>query len=449
MRLSRALRVTRGEVVAFTGAGGKTTAMFRLAGELAAQGWHVITTTTTRLAGAQVSLFPCHLVAEQLEPLLDALPDLLRRHGQVLVYYRPLPAEDKVAGIPPGWVKAIAGLDAVDIVLVEADGARGRPFKAPASHEPVVPDAATLLVPMVGVDATGAPLDHDHVHRAAEVAELAGVRPGGRLTVEALARVLTHPAGGLKGRPPGCRVVPLINKVETSDQQAVAEELAGRLLTSAEVDEVAVGAVATEEPVSQVYGRILLVVLAAGGSQRFGQPKLALPWGDTTLLGHAVRVARASQAERVLVVLGNATDRLRPSVTEPAVQVVVNPDWATGLSTSVRAGLEAAGPGWSATVFMLADQPGITSAVIDALIKRHRRTLAPIVVPTYRGQRGNPALFDRELRDRLMRLEGDRGGRVLFAEFAEEIEWVEVNEPGILEDIDTPADYHRLRNRRI
>jgi molybdenum cofactor cytidylyltransferase len=275
---------------------------------------------------------------------------------------------------------------------------------------------------------------------------LTGLPPGSRLTVEALAQVLTHTAGGLKGRPPDCRVVPLINKVELPEQRGVAGQLARQLLASPQVDEVAVGTMAMDEPVSQVMGRVLAIVLAAGGSQRFGQPKLALPWGDTTLLGHAVRVTRASQADQVLVVLGDAAAQLRRSITDPAVQVVVNREWAAGLSTSVRVALEAAGSGWSAVVFMLADQPGVTPAVIDALITRHQRTLAPIVVPTYKGQRGNPALFDRRLRDRLSELKGDRGGQALFDEYSDEIEWVEVDELGILEDIDTPADYDRLRN---
>jgi len=448
MHLTRALRIQRGEVVSFVGAGGKTSAMFRLAHELTAEGWRVVTTTTTRLSIPQTQLAPCHLTADRLEPALRALPDLLTLYGQTLVFRHPLPAEGKVAGIPPRWVRHMATLAGVDAILVEADGARERPFKAPASHEPVVPDATTLLIPVVGIDALGTPLDDEHVHRWERAAQLAGLSAGNHLTVEAMAAVMTHPEGGLKGRPPGCRVVSLINKVEGAQQEANARQLARQLLAAPEVDEVVLGAVASAEPASQVIGRTLIVVLAAGGSRRFGRPKLLLPWGDTTLLGNAIQVARASQADRVLVVLGHAEQELRPLIGDPSVQVVVNAAWADGLSTSVRAGLEAAGAGWSAVIFMPADQPGITPAIIDALVERHRHTLAPIIVPVFQGQRGSPVLFDRSLRERLMSLQGDRGGRALFDEFHEQIEHLEVDTAGILQDIDSPADYERLRTGR-
>ena len=93
----------------------------------------------------------------------------------------------------------------LDIILNEADGSRMRPFKAPADHEPVVPECTTLLVPMVGVDTLGCPLTEEYVHRPGRVAALAGVEVGVEVTPSIVASVLTHPQGGLKGMPPGAR----------------------------------------------------------------------------------------------------------------------------------------------------------------------------------------------------------------------------------------------------
>ena len=111
---------------------------------------------------------------------------------------------------------------------------------------------------------------------------------------------------------------------------------------------------------------------------------------------------RASQARPVVVVLGCQAEACRAALGDPSissglgpVQVVVNPDWAQGQSTSLQAGLAALPENVGAVLFHLADQPGVTPTVLDALVARHAATLAPVVWPEYEGRRGNPILFDR------------------------------------------------------
>ncbi|MDP3046350.1 MAG: selenium cofactor biosynthesis protein YqeC, partial [Chloroflexota bacterium] len=161
--LAEALGVRSGDAVAFVGAGGKTSAMMRLARELASQGRTVVVTTTTHI---REPLFG-QVAAVVLEPdgatLLSQLPGLLQRFGVVAVasgYAEPVPGEPyrKLAGISPALVDEIAVLPGVDAVLVEADGARGASLKAPAEYEPVVPLSTTLLVPVAALDALGRPL---------------------------------------------------------------------------------------------------------------------------------------------------------------------------------------------------------------------------------------------------------------------------------------------------
>jgi molybdenum cofactor cytidylyltransferase len=94
-----------------------------------------------------------------------------------------------------------------------------------------------------------------------------------------------------------------------------------------------------------------------------------------------------------------------------------------------------------AALFPLVDQPGVTPTVLDALIRRHRTTLAPAIWPEHEGRRGNPVLFDRSVFPELMRLSGDTGGRAVLRAYLAQAERVPVNEPGILFDIDTPNDY--------
>jgi molybdenum cofactor cytidylyltransferase len=448
MNLNRALRIQDKEIVAFVGGGGKTTAMFRLAEELAAQGRRVVTTTTTHIFTAQIALAPHHIIharGQSPRGLIDTLTRQLVSHPHILVVGEPDHEIGKSSGIEPHIVESMAALPEVDAILSEADGARMRPFKAPAAHEPVVPEATTLLVPVVGVDVLGRPLTDEYVHRAGRVAELAGVEIGGEVTPDVVATVLAHPQGGLKGLPGKARAVPLVNKVQSEEELAAARDLAQRLLAYPGIDAVAIGAVQQHEDlVTQVCGRVAAVVLAAGGSERFGTPKQLLPWERDTLLGRVVDVALASQADPVIVVLGHQADDCRAALGDRPVQVVVNPDWAQGQSTSVQAGLAALPANVSAALFPLVDQPGVSPAVLNALIERHRATLAPVVWPEYRGQRGNPVLFDRVTFPQLNRLTGDTGGRPVLKAHAGQAERVPITEPGIVIDIDTPDDCAKL-----
>ncbi|GAB4528145.1 MAG: molybdenum cofactor cytidylyltransferase [Anaerolineae bacterium] len=446
MNLSHALRIRDGEVVAFVGGGGKTSAMFRLAGELVAGGRRVVTTTTTRIFAAQIDLAPYHIVhARNHTPaqLIDSLARQLPFHPHILVVGEPDHETGKALGVETSLVEAMAALPEVDVVLNEADGSRMRPFKAPAGHEPVVPECTTLLVTMVGLDILGKPLTDDYVHRAGLVAKLAGVGTGVEVTPEIVASVLAHPQGGLKALPPEARAVAFLNKVEHPAQLPPARDLAGRLLACQRIDAVAIGAVQRQEPVDWVHGRVGAVILAAGASTRFGRPKQLLPWWGDTLLGHVTDVVLASGADPVVLVLGHQADACRAALGQRPVRVLVNPDWAEGQSTSVRAGLSALPANVSAALFLLADQPGITPAVIDALIQHHQATLAPVVWPEYQGRRGNPVLFDRVTFPDLMRLTGDTGGRPVLESYAMHAVRVPVSTPGILFDIDTPDDYTR------
>ncbi len=449
MNLHVALRIAPRELVSFTGAGGKTTAMFRLAQELAAAGWHVVTTSTTRIFSTQTRLAPCHLRLDQLTYLPFELTAALAIHRHVLITGPTDDIEDKAPGVPIDTVEAISRLPGVDAVLVEADGARMRPLKAPAAHEPVVPASTTLLVPVVGLDVLGQPLTEAHVHRPARVAALTGLAAGETISAEAIAALLGHEQGGLKGCPPGARVVPLLNKLDrlSPDQrEAVTAQIAQRLLRQTPaISDVLMGAVATPVPVVEAVGRVAGVILAAGAAQRLGRLKQLLPWQDTTLLNHVIRQALASSSlDPIIVVLGCQAEIIRPTLAPfgTRIRVVTNPAWAEGQSTSVHAAIHALGTHEApvaAAVFLLADQPDVTPALVDALVARHRTTLAPLVVPYYQGQRGNPVLFDRRTFGDLLAVTGDVGGRPLLHTYANELSIVAYEQPAP-RDIDTAAD---------
>ncbi len=440
MRLSKALAVNRGDVVSLVGAGGKTTAMFRLAGELTSQGWRVITTTTTMIWKHQASE---HTILEPDRAILLEKAQLgLDKYNHVTLVSGLREAEGKLVGVESSQVNELAALPGVDAIIVEADGAKGLSLKAPAPHEPVIPSSTTILVPVAAVDAMGQPLDGQTVHRPELVAGLAHRPQGETITAEIICRVVVHRQGGMKDAPEQARFIPLINKV-TAASLTSARGIARLLLEEARVDRVLLGSVADEAPIEETWVRVAAMVLAAGESRRFGSPKQLLPWGETTLLEHVVNVALKSTVEKTIVVLGHRAEQFSGLLQGRPLQVVINEEWRGGLSTSVKAGLRALPANCDACLFLLADQPNVTSQLVDSVLRRYRRTLAPIVAPVHRGRRGNPVLFSRRLFPELLETEGDQGGRELILRHRDQMELVEVGEEDIFLDIDTIDDYRR------
>ena len=249
--LAAALGLTDREVVAIVGGGGKSTAMFRLAREVVERGGRAITTTTTRIFAGQIALAPAHLAAAAVTR--DGLRAALAAHGHVLVT-GPNDASGKAGSVSLELFRRLhEWSDAC--LLNEADGSRMLPFKAPAEHEPVIPAETTLVLPVVGADVLGRPLDADHVHRPEVVAALAGVPLGSPVTPEVVARVLAHPRGGLKGVPPGARVIALVNKVESLADRAPAREIAQQLLREPAIEAVLLTALRAADPVLEVVRR--------------------------------------------------------------------------------------------------------------------------------------------------------------------------------------------------
>lgn len=183
------------------------------------------------------------------------------------------------------------------------------------------------------------------------------------------------------------------------------------------------------------------LVLGAGGSQRLGRPKQLLPYGDRTLLDHTVATARACSFSQLVVPIGGAADEVRERVDLTDVEVVVNPAYGSGCSSSIAAALDAVDPRCEVLVLMLGDQPGVTPATVSALLDG--RGDAPLAVCRYDDGRGHPLAFDRSVFGDLADLHGDKGVWRLLDGRAAEV--AEVRIPGPIPlDVDTPEDYQAV-----
>jgi molybdenum cofactor cytidylyltransferase len=185
------------------------------------------------------------------------------------------------------------------------------------------------------------------------------------------------------------------------------------------------------------------IVLAAGTSSRMGRQKLLLPLEGRPLIRLAVERVLAGRPDDVVVVLGRDAQAVGDALAGLPVRTVLNPRYADGQSTSLRAGLDALIPGTEAAIIALGDQPLSDAGLVVRLVAAFREGGRPIVVPRYHDGRGHPVLFAAPLFDELRAVTGDQGGRGVVARDPERVAEVLVDAPMPL-DVDTWADYRRL-----
>ncbi len=190
--------------------------------------------------------------------------------------------------------------------------------------------------------------------------------------------------------------------------------------------------------------KITGIILAAGTGSRMGRAKQLLPYGATTLLGQVVQAAKASAIDQIIVVLGHEAKKVEEETDLSGIHVAVNHRYKEGQSTSLTTGLATIDWDCSGAMFLLADQPLIDRHIIDTLIMAWQTSEKKILIPYCNGIRGNPVIIDRALFEAVSEIKGDRGARVLFDQYPEQIEKIDIQNPAILMDVDTEEAYHRL-----
>jgi molybdenum cofactor cytidylyltransferase len=177
-----------------------------------------------------------------------------------------------------------------------------------------------------------------------------------------------------------------------------------------------------------------------------GRPKMPLPWGDTTVIGQVVKVLLAAGVDEVVVVVGGAQEMVRIALREFPARIVFNPDYANGeMVASLQVGLRALPKDVEAALVVLGDQPQIKEAIVQDLIACYQQNEPDVLIPSYQMRRGHPWLIKRRLWQGVLNLSSPQTLRDFLRAQADQVQYLVVDSPTILQDLDSPNDYQRFR----
>jgi probable selenium-dependent hydroxylase accessory protein YqeC len=253
--LREALLLEKGGVVSLVGAGGKTSLMFRLARELSADGDTVLTTTTTKIRYPEEIQSQCVITAASPDDILKRAEALFGEYRHVTAASRVISDQMKLSGVTRETVDLLCESELFRWIIVEADGAAGRPLKAPAAHEPVIPGTTGWLVGVVGLSAVGMPLTVKRVFRPKVFSRITGLASGTAVSEEAIAVILGHEKGIMKGAPGRCRRLVFLNQGDIPGAVAAGTRICRHLqrLGGCGIRRAIVGQVRYEPPVSVLF----------------------------------------------------------------------------------------------------------------------------------------------------------------------------------------------------
>ncbi len=452
LSLYRSAELTDPALVSFVGAGGKTTLILRLAEELSAVGHKVIITTTTKIYPPDN--LPL-ILASTFKKALAELSETFKTQS-IAVIGSEISPDGKLKGLLPDLVNRIFK-ELQLFTLVEADGARGKPLKGYNDYEPLIPSGSDLIFAVIGADALGKKVDEAFIHRSAQFCAATGIDAGSAISATVLAKSYRQMHDITGSQAPSAGLNAILNKTDLlAEPQKTALELLDSLVKeSVTCNNLLLTTAQDANPVKFILQvppkkpavTVAAIILAAGLSKRMGEDKLSLKLGESTVFETTLQAITKAGFQQVIVVARPGSN-LAEQARSYNCHLVENPTPEKGQSSSLKAGLKALDSNIQGALFALADQPLITPELYILLSNSYRKKLKLITCPLYQGKRGNPTIFDRRAWPALQQIEGDQGGRSLLRHLTEEqVDYIRVDDPAVITDLDTPADYARLRNQ--
>ena len=334
IKLSKALRLSNTPRVAFVGAGGKTSALSSLARELPKP---LVVSTTTHLGIWQTKFADQHIILND-DTDWETIEDNLSS-GIILITQKP--NGERWSGLSVAQINKV-----FDIcenhqlpLLLECDGSRNLPLKAPGVNEPPIPEFVETVVVVAGLSGLGKNLDNYTVYNPDLFSNLGNLPIDSVISCDALERVLVHKQGGLKNIPNHAKRILLLNQADTPSLQIQAGKIAKKLqdnFNSVIVSELG------REKIHTIFEPTAAIILAAGSSSRFGQTKQLLDYHGVPFIKAVTHSAIDAGLSPIVVITGADAFAVNDALTDVSteINIVFNPNWKIGQSTSIRAGID-------------------------------------------------------------------------------------------------------------
>lgn len=421
------IHISNKTVISVVGGGGKTSLVFRLAEEFALLGKKVIVSTTTHMAYE-----PDRPFAEDGETV--KVRKNLEEYGYTVAASKMTGESiQKIKPLPDGGLQKLRS--ECDVMILEADGAKGLPLKVPADWEPVIPEMTDMVIGVIGLDCLGKKIT-DTVHRPELAAQLLGKSTEDRVTEEDLLKIAGSPFGMKKNVGNREYRVFLNKKDLVSDSQ-----IPDRIIKKMKMKKIQ----AACQSLKFGFGKkTAIVILAAGNSCRFGKNKLLYAVGNEPMflnaLRKAVQIQKRMKAEISSVTVVTQYPEIQKQAESLGARVIWNPFPQEGIASSMRLGLmEACRDGeQDACLFMVADQPWLTVESLEKLIQSFMISDKGMAAASIKGEPGNPCIFSRKYYPELRKLTGDKGGKRVLKAHLEDVVLYEIKNEKELTDVDKP-----------
>lgn len=325
-------------------------------------------------------------------------------------------------------------------LFIEADGSKNRPIKTPGLHEPAIPQNVNKVCVVAGLSGLGKSINSNSVHRPELAANILNKSQSDIITIDDYYNLLTSEKGGLKSIPEGADRYLFLNQSDLLENLESIYELAFRckpyfnhvLITYYDNKSKSIKFVAD-------FGQVGCILLAAGESKRFRTPKQLAKWHSHTFLETTINNISSTTLKPITVVTGAYHELLSPILSQfTNIINIYNPGWKKGQSGSVRIGIESLNENIEAVIFLLVDQPQINPEMLNRIVVEYARTKSDIIGYEYKGKIRHPVLFSRNTFNDLLSIQGDSGGRQLFKKYSPLA--IPINNSFFAMDFDTPEE---------
>lgn len=417
-------QIKGGHIYCFIGAGGKTSAIKEVAQILAEVGYKVLITTTTKIS---LEEFSKHKINYIKNINIDNMQDGINIQVSSV-------AGEKYKGFKKEDIENIVQIPLDVVILIEADGSRGLPFKVPYEHEPVVPVNSTKTFLFFSAKIMGEKISSDNTYNLEKIQTIIGKKDM-LYTNENILRLLNE---GWFRDTKYRNLKVIINQGDILKSDFIAKDLLQQIY-----NQYGIGAYLVSIKEKEIYQRyddkVGVLILAAGEGRRMGRIKQLLKFGGSTFLEETI-IKYSAYCQDIIVTLGFHKEEIKKNIKELGFEFQEIKDYKEGMSASFR---EARAFATDCFLVTPCDLPLIEDHTIEILLKAYRDNKGEIIVPRYLGKKGHPVVFPIALQSSFVNINGDIGARDIIKETG--CVYVNLDDPGIIADIDTLNEYLKIK----